>query len=687
MIKWIAFFCCFVIGGVRAAPTVTLLSLLEEMVDRERLAKFPEPAYTCRQFSSYDRGSVSPDKPGWFANDDRTHFLRTETGRGRREFVLFDAAGPGAVVRFWVTVAKSDGSGILRVYLDGSDKPAIEGPVLEVLSGGQLCGRPLSDSVSEKTDYLKRGHNLYLPIPYASRCVVTYESAAIAEPDRNNGENFYYNINYRTYDRGVAVETFSREKLKRDAVAVSELRRRLAGGERGLTGKALSTVTFDGIIQPGQQLVRRVEGMRAVRLLAMNLDGGREQQSLRSVVVEMLFDGQRTVWVPAGDFFGTGHKLSPCRTWYTEVTGDGRLEAAWVMPFKKQCELKLLNVGQAPVTVTDGALITAPWAWDAQSMYFGAGWCGQNKLRTRRDNQHFDVNYATLKGEGVLVGTGVTLFNTSNNWWGEGDEKVFVDGEAFPSHIGTGTEDYYGYAWSNPNVFEHPFIAQPDGTGANRTGHVVNLRYRALDAIPFRSRLQFDMEMWHWADTVINHAPTTYWYMKPGGAANRGPEPEQAGRAVARVRRDVVVLAPFTAGRLEGEALEGEATHGGVKPQAIAEHKWSGGSQLWWTDGRPGDTARFTFAMAEGGRFSLKAALTHAPDYAQADVLLNDKPLARGYDAYANKVETRLADWGVVDLQMGENVLSVVLTGANPLAQKDRFFWGIDYLEITKSAE
>lgn len=32
-------------------------------------------------------------------------------------------------------------------------------------------------------------------------------------------------------------------------------------------------------------------------------------------------------------------------------------------------------------------------------------------------------------------------------WWGEGDEKFFVDGEKFPSSFGTGSEDYIGYAW------------------------------------------------------------------------------------------------------------------------------------------------------------------------------------------------------------------------------------------------
>src|SRR5205085_8865586 len=44
-------------------PPITLESLLKEMVDRDAAARFPDPAYTCKQFSSYDRRSTTPDNP------------------------------------------------------------------------------------------------------------------------------------------------------------------------------------------------------------------------------------------------------------------------------------------------------------------------------------------------------------------------------------------------------------------------------------------------------------------------------------------------------------------------------------------------------------------------------------------------------------------------------------------------
>src|SRR5262245_1690506 len=99
-------------SGAWAGDAVTFRSLLKEMTDRDALARFPEPAYTCRQFASYDRASTGPDQPKtWFANGDYNQYLRTEEvdaadGKKRKEWVLADMDGPGAVVRMWVAKIK-----------------------------------------------------------------------------------------------------------------------------------------------------------------------------------------------------------------------------------------------------------------------------------------------------------------------------------------------------------------------------------------------------------------------------------------------------------------------------------------------------------------------------------------------------------------------------------------------------
>lgn len=55
---------------VKDTAQVTLDSLLDEMISVEESARYPLVPYRCLQVSSYDRSSVSPDSPGWFANND-----------------------------------------------------------------------------------------------------------------------------------------------------------------------------------------------------------------------------------------------------------------------------------------------------------------------------------------------------------------------------------------------------------------------------------------------------------------------------------------------------------------------------------------------------------------------------------------------------------------------------------------
>jgi hypothetical protein len=117
-----------IIASCRNESVITLRSLLREMASEETLTRFPSPAYRLVQFSSYDRLSVHPDSSGWFANNDYTQFIREESNGGRREFVMLDAEGPGAIVRWWMTFGNANAlNSYIRVYIDGQPEPVIEG--------------------------------------------------------------------------------------------------------------------------------------------------------------------------------------------------------------------------------------------------------------------------------------------------------------------------------------------------------------------------------------------------------------------------------------------------------------------------------------------------------------------------------------------------------------------------------
>lgn len=668
---------------------VTLESLLDEMVNRDVLAQFPDPPFILAQFSSYDRATVAPGDPSWFANWDRTMFIRTDTIDGRVEYVMFDANGPGAIVRFWMTFAgENSGLGTMRIYFDNQPQPTIEGTAFDILSGGQLIGEPLSSSVSDSTKYEHRGHNLYLPLPYGRHCKVTYQSENIKDAGaKTGGEAVYYNINYRTYSKGTKVETFSNDVLKNAAGTLEKVQTLLAQRNRGLDQLTTGTTRLEGVIEPGASLVTQLTGTKSVRAIKMTVSPDINPQALRTTIIEMTFDGQRTVWCPVGDFFGTGYQLRHSNTWYTAVDPNGSLAAYWVMPFKKDAEIKIYNLGSEAVGIDAVEIIHTSWKWNNRSMHFGASWHQFTHLHTgeMKNNEGkgdpFDINYVTLTGKGVFVGDAITLYNTVYAWWGEGDEKIYVDGESFPSHIGTGTEDYYGYAWCRPEKFSnHPYIAQPDGSGNFWPGYTVNIRHRGLDGIPFNRSLQVDMEMWHWTRATINFAPVSFWYVMPNGKSNIVPDIEGAKALVAIKRTDII--SPYIKNnRMEAESMVlVENTGGNFRYQNSVERGWSDNMQVFWSNGNPGDKLILAFFSENEGSVELTGHFTLAPDYGAFSLKINGKPAPSVINLYSEQLTTREINLGKHQLLKGENTIEVTITQSSP--DPSKAFFGFDYLDF-----
>ena len=526
------------------AQSVSLHSLLEEMTNRTQLTYFPEISYELKQFSSYNRRSKTPDSAGWYANNDMSHFLRIEKNYGRREFVMFDADGPGAIVRWWMTFYKAQ-NGIIRIYMDNDSVPIIEGSPAEVLSGDLVAEYPFSASVHEGAPLGEEGrdydHNFYLPIPFSDNCKITYECDSLIVKkrfptmDEYYWPDVFYNICYRKYLPGTKVETLSTEAIIKEKSLMNNVREILLNKPLGPD----TIMGFQETIHPGDSMILEFsEKESAIEYLSLNLKAKDIEQALRSTVLSLSFDGNQTVWVPVGEFFGTGYELSDHKTWINETKGDGTMESFWIMPFQENCRMVIVNFGTRKVDI-NGSTGYSKYEWKSNSMYFGSAWHEYRHIKTRdAKGLKFDINFIEIKGRGVYVGDQITLYNNTYHWWGEGDEKIFVDGEKFPSSFGTGTEDYYGYAFGRPEPFSHPFLSQPVGTGNTNWGLTVNMRHRSLDAIPFITSLKVDMELWHWASIVMNYAVTTYWYVEYPYKNNIEPDINAVQYPVVKSKED-----------------------------------------------------------------------------------------------------------------------------------------------------
>ncbi|MBN2211557.1 MAG: DUF2961 domain-containing protein [Sedimentisphaerales bacterium] len=674
-----------------AADEVTFESLLLEMVNRDAAAQMPDPWFTCAQASSYERSSIASDQPGWFANRDSRNFTREENRDGRRELVLMDVQGPGAIVRFWGTFNAPRGgefsNGTLRIYLDNYDTPAFEGPILDMLSGGKLAGQALSFRAPEYEDKLRCGHDLYLPIPYGRRCKVTYETKG---KFFNEGElkglleeSFYYQINYRTYAQGTKVQTLSEEILRQAAATREKVEQQLMALTPPSKGPDDRCEKKQGMLAPEAQQKLTFDKGGAIYSLRCKLSAPDMMSALRGTVLEISFDGVRAVWTPVGDFFGAGAHTGAWRTWWSGVDNDGTMTCYWVMPFQHSAEVAVTNMGEKPVMLECLEAGVKPYSWTDRTMYFHSTWCLHDKFQMPAKGG-IDLYFVEVKGKGKYMGDAVSVFNGGWRWWGEGDEKIYVDGETFPSHFGTGTEDFYGYAWGRPEFYATAFIAQPIGEGNKHAGYSVNNRFRLLDVIPFKKSLHFDMEFISNSGGTFNYAPTTWWYAAPGAKWYDEPLPQDVREPVCLTEEDILKPAFHRKGAVEGEASKDiTVTNGLFFIQYTQLYGWSNDRQLWWQDAQPGDVLTLSFDAPAEGRYQITGVFTKAADYGIMDFTVNGQMLRQDVDFYNDEVVVAEVDLGEAGLKKGANVMKVTIKGTNKLADR-RYMLGLDCLLLQK---
>ena len=294
----------------------------------------------------------------------------------------------------------------------------------------------------------------------------------------------------------------------------------------------LQTLTKTATLGNGQYVQGLFNGASgAVRQLQLTLDAANMSDALQNTFLEIRCDNQRTVEVPVGQFFGTGpQQLNTVNDFYRSVDPATKtLTAYWVMPYQNAIDIRVINKGSQQVTATLSA-DKSDYAWNSQSMYFHANYRAEDNIPAGGGNNSQDWNYVRIQGTGVYVGD--TLSVTKNPisgttaWWGEGDEKIWVDGspasspQGRPRVFGTGSEDYYNYAYSSSSTFSHPFAGQPQSGANNGLGTTVNSRLNSLDAIPFNNSLQHDQEIIY-GNQPLSYKAASFWYGQPGAAAWR----------------------------------------------------------------------------------------------------------------------------------------------------------------------
>lgn len=237
-----------------------------------------------------------------------------------------------------------------------------------------------------------------------------------------------------------------------------------------------------------------IEGYGAIQQMWMVTNS----QKWRSLILRIYWDGQETpsVEVPLGDFFANGWGIYAHVSSLAVCVNPGRaFNCYWEMPFRKRAHITLENRDSEPCTVYYQFNYTLTDVPD-DCAYFHAQFRRANPLPYGEVYTILDG----VTGQGHFAGTYMAWGVNNNGWWGEGEIKFYMDGDAqFPTICGTGTEDYFcgGYNFDPGSIDPR----KPGGYTEYTTPYAGMPQVIRPDGL-YNAQQRFGLYRWHIADPI-----------------------------------------------------------------------------------------------------------------------------------------------------------------------------------------
>ena len=237
-----------------------------------------------------------------------------------------------------------------------------------------------------------------------------------------------------------------------------------------------------------------IQGAGIIQRIWMTVND-RSPEMLRQLWIEMYWDNSETpaVSAPLGDFFCNGLSImTPFENCFFSNPEGRSLNVIIPMPFRKAARIVLINKSDKTLRSLfyDVNLVRLD-KWDKDMLYFHAFWNRENPNILGKD-------YAILpeiKGEGRFLGVNMGIRTDSlyrNTWWGEGEVKIYLDGDTdFPTLCGTGTEDYIGTAWGQGSFINQYQGCQLAGKDRNWSFY----RFHVPDPVLFSKNCRVDIQV------------------------------------------------------------------------------------------------------------------------------------------------------------------------------------------------
>jgi hypothetical protein len=291
----------------------------------------------------------------------------------------------------------------------------------------------------------------------------------------------------------------------------------------------------------------------------------------RKIVLRAYWDGEQepSIDCPIGDLFGLGHaKTANFVSLPLQMSPeDGRaFNCYFPMPFSEGMRITITNECEVEALYYYYVDLELHRELEASLGRFHAQW------RRSQPTPHPDSgmlnevyefdginsdgkdNYVILEatGHGHYIGCLYSVYNLRRSplwdWYGEGDDMIFVDGEsgisvpdtrrnsnvpgkpiraviqargestpgandAWPPTLhGTGTEDYFNCAWAPTQTYHAPYHGVIAGGGPNWMDPVTLYRFHLEDPIVFQRQIRVTIEHGHANRRGDDISSVAFWY-------------------------------------------------------------------------------------------------------------------------------------------------------------------------------
>ncbi len=277
-------------------------------------------------------------------------------------------------------------------------------------------------------------------------------------------------------------------------------------------------------IKPGESFVLAdIKGSGCIQQIWMTLTGSQ----YRHLILRFYYEENEnpSVECPVGDFFayayGSSKNLSPLISAAVCINPGSAFNCYWPIPFKKNMRITMENISSQNEPVTIYYQINYElFEIKSEIAYFHAQFRRSNPLPYGKVYTILDG----IKGRGHYVGTYMAWQMNNNQWWGEGEVKMYIDGDddpnnscgqeiagstGYPTICYTGTEDYFcgSYNFENKATNQYqefstpyagvPHIVRPNGV------YSANLRFsmyrwHIVDPIYFKDNLKITIQALGW---------------------------------------------------------------------------------------------------------------------------------------------------------------------------------------------